>query len=131
MTWFAITDGAGNLVSTGTVPADNDSLAANGYFAIALEGDPAGKVWDKNTQTFVSAPPRPVTMATWKFIQRFTPSEYVGIEASQDPQVRQFLTMLMSASNVILNDPVVQGGIQYLVSQSLLTSNRATAIGAV
>jgi hypothetical protein len=60
MTWFAITDGAGNLVSTGTVPADNDSLAANGYFAIALEGDPAGKVWDKNTQTFVSAPPRPV-----------------------------------------------------------------------
>jgi hypothetical protein len=70
-------------------------------------------------------------MATWKFIQRFTPSEYVGIEASQDPQVRQFLTMLMSASNVILNDPVVQGGIQYLVSQSLLTSNRATAIGAV
>lgn len=131
MTWFAIVDGSGNLMSTGTVPADGASLAASGYSAIALDGDPTGKVWDKPTQAFVAGSPKPVSMATWKFIQRFTPAEYVAIEASQDAQVRQFLTMLMAASNVILNDPVVQGGIQYLVAQSLLTSNRASAIGAM
>jgi hypothetical protein len=130
MTWFAVVDGSGNLVSTGTVPADGATLAANGYSAIALDGDPTGKVWDKPTQAFVAGPPKPISVATWKFIQRFTPAEYVAIEASQDPQVRQFLTMLMAASNVILTETVVQGGLQYLVFLGLLTSGRASAIGA-
>jgi hypothetical protein len=130
MTWFAIVDGSGNLVSTGTVPADGASLAASGYSALALDGDPTGKVWDKPTQAFVAGPPKSVSVETWKFIQRFTPAEYVAIEASQDPQVRQFLTMLMAASNVMLTETVVQGGLQYLVFLGLLTSGRAAAIGA-
>lgn len=129
-TWYAIVDANGGLVSVGTVIADADALAAAGITAQQLSENPTGKVWDAATRTFSAPPPKPVMVSTWQFIQRFTPTEYAAIEASSDPVVRQYLTTIMTAPTVNLSEAVVQQGIQYLVSLTLLTSERAAIIGA-
>jgi hypothetical protein len=129
-TWYAIVDAAGALVSTGTVIADAEALAAAGYTAQTLTGNPAGQVWDVASRAFVAPPAKPAIINTWQFIQRFTPTEYAGIEASADPVVRQYLTTIMTAATVNLSEPIVQQGIAYLVSLNLVTSDRAAIIGA-
>jgi hypothetical protein len=122
-------DAAGHLVSTGTV-IDSDAIAAAGYSLQTLSGNPAGQIWDPATKSF-SAPPIPSTvLSTWRFVQRFTPAEYAGIEGSTDAQVRMFLLMLQTSQTITVQDPVVQAGLQYLVSLNLLTSARATTIGS-
>jgi len=129
-TWFAVVDGAGNLVSTGTTVADQATLAAAGYGVIQLAGDPTGQIWNASTQTFSPAPPKPTVISVWQFVQRFTPGEFAGIEASNDPMVRQFLLMLQVAKSISPADTVVQSGLQYLVTLGLLTAARVAIVGA-
>lgn len=129
-TWFAVVDGTGNLISTGTTVADQATLAAAGYGVIQLAGDPTGQIWNASTQTFSPLPPKPVVISVWAFVQRFTPAEFAAIEASTDPMVRQFLLMLQVATSITPADTVVQAGIQYLVTQGLLTAARVAIIGA-
>lgn len=129
-TWYAVVDGAGNLVSTGTTVADGTTLAANGYTAITLSENPTGMVWSATTRTFSAAPAKPTVLTTWQFVQRFTPQEYATIEASTDPVVRQFLLMVSVAQSIVIADTVVQEGIAYLAGSDLITSDRASVIGA-
>jgi hypothetical protein len=129
-TWYAVLDGAGHLVSVGTTVADDATLAAAGYTKTTLASDPTGMVWDPGTGEFVAAPAPLASIPTWQFIGRFTPTEYAAIEASTDPQVRQFMTMLFTAAITQPGLTAVQNGIAYLVSMNLLTSDRAATIGA-
>lgn len=129
-TWYAVVDGSGDLISTGTSVADNTTLAAAGYSVITLASNPTGQVWNPSTRTFSAPPPPPPVIDPWVFVQRFTPQEFAAIEASTDPVVRQFLLMLQVAKTINLSDTVVRGGIQYLVGADLITSARATVIGA-
>ena len=129
-TWFAVVDGAGNLVSTGTTVADLTTLSEAGLSAIQLPGDPTGQVWSPSTQTFSPAPPKPTVLSVWQFVQRFTANEFAEIEASADPMVRQFLLMLTVAQSITPSDAVVQGGLQFLVMAGLITPARAATIGA-
>ncbi len=130
VTWYAVVDGSGNLISAGTVIADAATLAAQGYSSVTLSGDPAGQVWNPTTRTF-SAPPAPETvLSTWAWVQRFTAAEFAAIEASTDAVVRQFLLMVQTAQTIRPQDPVVQNGLNYLVSINLLTAARAAIIGA-
>jgi len=128
-TWYAVVDGAGNLVSTGTSVADPTTLAEQGYTAITLPLDPTGRVWDVPSRTFKPAPAKPTILTPWQFVQRFTPTEFAAIESDPDPIVRQFMLMLQVAGTVIVADAVVQNGLAYLVSAGLLTSSRASVIG--
>lgn len=129
-TWFAVVDGAGNLVSTGTVLADPTTLAVAGYSSLQLASDPTGQVWDASTRTFSAGPKKPTVLSVWSFIQRFTPDEFAAVDASNDHQVKQFMLMLTVAQSITPSDTVVQNGLQYLVQKNLLTATRATTIGA-
>ena len=129
-TWFAVVDGSGNLVSTGTVVADAVALAAAGLTAVQLANDPSGQAWDPATKTFSPVPPKPKPLSVWQFVQRFTPDEFGAVDASNDHQTRQFLLMLTVAQSISTSDPVVQGGLQYLVKKGILTAARAATIGA-
>lgn len=128
--WYAVVDGKGNLVSTGTSVADAATLAASGYTAITLASDPTGQVWNPSTKTFSPAPPKPTILDPWMFVQRFTPQEYSAVAGSTDPIVRQFLLMVTVAKQIDVGDATVQGGIQYLATTGLITSARAAVIGA-
>lgn len=129
-TWYAIVDGSGNLVSSGTVIGDQASLSAKGYSVITLSGNPTGQVWDVASHTFKPPPSAPTVITTWQFIQRFSAGEFAEIVSSTDPQVRMFLLMLQTSTTITLQDPIVVGGLAYLVNQNLLTADRATAIEA-
>ena len=128
--WYAIVDGDGDLISTGTVIATPEELAAQGYHALLLPGDPNGLLWDKATQSFV-APPIPNTiLPKITFIQRFTAAEFAAIRASTDPEVQFFMYQLDNATTVEPQGADVQGALAYLVQIGLLTQARADVIGA-
>lgn len=118
--------------------ASNDVLAANGLAAIdgqtpLSNGNPNVTtlvVWSATTKTTttIAAPTKPIFIATYQFILLFTPAEHAAIIASTDQKVQQFLMAITTAQQINLNDPVVQGGISYLVSINLLTQANATLI---
>jgi hypothetical protein len=132
-TWYAVINGAGTLISTGTSVADAATLSAQGYSAITLPGDPTGQVWNATTKTFSArpAPPKPTKITALAFIKRFVPAEYAGIAGSTDPQVMMFMLELQHApaGMIDLTDPDITNGLAYLVSVNLLTQARATTIG--
>lgn len=128
--WFAIVNASGELVSTGTVIADDAELAERGLSKIALDGEPGHRVWNVATQSFVK-PPAPSTVLTrLEFVRRFQPAEFMAIKTSPDPNIQFFLYQLESAQEVHPSHPTVQQGLQYLVGAGLLTAERAAAIGA-
>jgi len=64
------------------------------------------------------------------FVLRFTPSEYAGIEAASitDPIIAGFLARVSESAEVVLYADEVVQGLGYLVSQELLTAERAAEI---
>lgn len=128
--WFAIVNSSGELVSTGTVVADDAELAERGLSKIALDGEPGHRVWDVITQSFVEPPAPPTVLTRLEFIWRFQPAEFMAIKSSLNPNIQFFLYQLESAQEVHPSHPTVQQGLQYLVSIGLLTAERAAVIGA-
>jgi hypothetical protein len=111
--------------------ADDAALAAAGLAKVAglAPLDPT-HAWDATTKTVivVAAASAPNLIATWKFVMLFTPAEHAAIAASADQKVQQFMMAVQVAQTIDLNDPVVQAGINYLASISLLTQANATLI---
>lgn len=128
--WYAIVDGSGVLVSTGTVIADAEQLAANGLTAIKIDGPPGDREWDVATRAFRAPAPAPTVLSRLGFVQRFTASEFMAIKNSHDVNVQFFLYQLENAETVMPSHTIVQQGIAYLTGLGLLTSERATLIGA-
>lgn len=128
--WFAVVNASGELVSTGTVLADDAELAARGLSKVALDAEPGDRVWDVATQAFIAPPVAPTVLSRLEFVWRFQPAEFMTIKASTDPGVQFFLYQLESAQEVHPSHPVVQQGLQYLVGLGLLTAERAATIGA-
>jgi hypothetical protein len=111
--------------------APADVLAANGLTAVSgLPPLDATHVWDPVTKTVltVAAPVLPNEVKTADWIMQFTPAEHQVIDASTDAAVRQFLFALQCAPTIDLNNPMIGNGLAYLVSLSLLTEDRATAL---
>lgn len=79
-------------------------------------------------------PPPPPTLgriiSPAQFLMLFTPLERVAIRNSTDAVVVDFIRLveLPSLTQVELDNPQTQLGVQYLVSEGLITSERATAI---
>ncbi len=113
--------------------ADAATLAANGLGAksgLPQQSPTIG--WDPATLTTITVvPPTPANfLASYDFIMAFTPSELTAIRASTDGNVQQFLFALQVTGGVNLNSTAVNDDLNYLISKSLLTANRATAIKA-
>lgn len=132
-TWYAVCDGGGNLVSTGTSVADAATLAAAGLTAVQLAGDPGGQVWDNARRNFVAPTPaaKSSRIAVLDFVKRFLPSEYQAMRASTDPQVAMFLLEIDFApgGTIDLASADVVDGLAYLASAGILSASRQTAIG--
>jgi hypothetical protein len=111
--------------------ADSETLAANGLAVVSgLAALDSSHAWSASGKTVVSVtPPTPaLNITSWQFVMLFTPAEHAAIAASTDAKVQQFLMALQVALMINLNDPIVQGGVNYLVSISLLTQANATLI---
>jgi hypothetical protein len=88
-------------------------------------------------EPFVPGPPPPPEepslgriISPAQFLMLFTPLERVAIRNSTDAVVVDFIRLveLPSLTQVELDNPQTQMGVQYLVSEGLITSERATAI---
>jgi hypothetical protein len=107
------------------------TLAVNGLASVSgLPALDSTHAWSASSKTVVTvnAAVAPKWIPTYQFILLFTPAEHAAIQASTDQRVTQFLMAITTAQQVNLNDPVVQNGINYLVSISLLTQANATLI---
>ena len=80
------------------------------------------------TRSWVTPPVAPAGLTFLQFIALFTQAEQAAIVASTDVQVRLFLLMGAGANEITLSDPKTESGVNYLVSQGLLTSQRAAKI---
>jgi hypothetical protein len=80
------------------------------------------------TRTWQAVTPPPASFTPLEFLALFTDAEKAAIVSSTDPNVRLFLLMTSGARQITMNDTQTIAGINYLVSQGLLTSDRGTAI---
>ena len=81
-----------------------------------------------NTASLVSQTPAMLTPD--EFVDLFTPVEFVAIEASIDPAIRKLVFRLRTRQAPLdINSPTVQQGLSYMVTEGLLTPERALAIG--
>jgi len=116
-------------------PGDNDPVASDAALAAAglakitgLLPLDATHAWDAPSKSVVVVAARVAPLSTWKFILLFTPAEHAAIAASTDLRVTQFMMAVQVAPTVDLNDPIVQGGLNYLVTAGLLTQANANLI---
>jgi hypothetical protein len=118
-------------------PGDTDpvgdaaTLAAAGLaLATGLPALGPTVAWNPATKTTetVTAPVAANYIATYDFILLFTPAEHAAIVASTDAKVAQFLMAVGVAQQINLNDPIVQGAVDYLATIGLLTQANATLI---
>src|SRR5271156_4506631 len=135
MALYVYTIATGALVSW--CPFDTDPVAPAGQLVAQgmrmVKGLPvldATHVWSPTQLTVVTqaAPVLPIWIPTYQFIMLFTPAEHASISASSDPKVTQFMRAMSVSQQINLNDPLVQGGVAYLVTINLLTQTNATLI---
>lgn len=86
MSFFAVHDASGNLVSTGTQVADEATLAKKNLTAKTFAGDapPVDKRWNRATRSFDLAIPTPPTLED----QLAADPEYTNLPASEQTIVR-------------------------------------------
>lgn len=89
--------------------------------------DDSGNVIETYSTQAAPAPEPPAVTAE-QFLQFFTTSEREAIEASVDPSTRDFVTQLEAAGSFELSNTQIVQGVNYLVSQNLITSERATQV---
>lgn len=90
--------------------------------------DVADDYVNPNTSSEPIVPPGPTIITVLAFKKRFTFGEKVGIVQSTDAGVKVFWDELNTAEVVNLADQETIDGMDYLVSKSLLTSDRKTTI---
>ena len=130
MSWYAYIDVATNIVlgikehEVAPDPAPNK---------IELqEGDELDRGWTYvpgGTPRF-KPPFVPPVWTAYQFLLRFTEAELTGIRAASinDPVTWRFLTLATAAQEINSNDPTTVAGMDYLVSQNLLTPERKAEI---
>ncbi len=86
--------------------------------------------WNPATHTTITvvAPTPANVIDTFDFIMAFTPVELAAIRASGNNTVQQFLFAMQVTQGVNLNHTTITNALNGLVTLSLLTAPRATAI---
>jgi len=71
-----------------------------------------------------------LAFTSYEFLNRFTPEERASFRAAAttDATVADFLQLASAAQLILNNNPVTLAGMDYLVSQNLLTAARRTEI---
>jgi len=96
------------------------------------EGEEADKFWTyhPNETPRFKPPVIPRSWTAYQFLLRFTEAELTGIRAASinDPVTWRFLTLATAAQEINSNDPTTVAGMDYLVSQNLLTPERKAEI---
>jgi len=111
--------------------ADSSTLAANGLASVSgLPALDSTHAWSASQKTVVAvtAPTPANVINTFDFIMAFTPAELAAIRASTDNAIQRFLFAMQVTQGVNLNSTTITNAINYLVTNNLLTSARATAI---
>ncbi len=70
-------------------------------------------------------------MGTAQWILRFTPTEFMALSQSTDPQTVQFMYALNHTTQIDVTSPLIQGGVAYIVNLKLLDPSRSAAILAL
>lgn len=96
------------------------------------EGEVVDKFWTyaaDETPRF-TPPVVPPVWTAYQFLLRFTEAELTAIRtaAATDPVTWRFLTLATAAQEIDSADPTTIGGMDYLVSQNLLTAERKAEI---
>jgi hypothetical protein len=75
-------------------------------------------------------PPRQRIWTAYEFLNRFTDSELMAIrsQSATDAILWKFLTFATAAQEVVRDDPVTVQGMDYLVSQNIITQARKAEI---
>jgi len=81
--------------------------------------------WDQTTETIILSNK---TISTLSFLNRFTVSERIGIRASTNPVVIDFIKLLDAVDVVSLTSADSINGVNYLVSLGLLAPTRPPEI---
>ena len=117
----------GALISTGTVVADNEVLAAKGYAAVEYE--PNVKEWNPETLAFDIEPvPIAPTLRRIDFMRRFTADERVAIRQSANAYVQDLHEMTMAADMLTLDDADLVAGVNLLESLGIIAVGRGAEV---
>lgn len=89
--------------------------------------------YDENAAPrFIAPPPMPVqqTWTAYQFLLRFTAEERAAFRAAAltDANVADFQQLAQAAQEIVSDDPMTVAGMDYLVSQGLLTQTRRDEI---
>lgn len=119
MAW-AVVDGdrVVNLVVTQT---------GDGFVEVP-DGTQIGASWNGTEWVPPVAPTPDRLVYVVDFWMRFTPSERIGIHASQDPVVQDLVRTLALFTMIDLNAPMLVDGMGYLAYAGLLSAVRAAEI---
>jgi hypothetical protein len=102
----------------------------NNVLLAADEECEQGWGYDANATPRFIAPPSVNVWTAYQFLLRFTEAELLGIRtaAITDPITWRFLTLATAAQEINSADLTTIGGMDYLVSQNLLTAQRKAEI---
>lgn len=124
---------AGKVVNI--IAADDLGLIPSAYLAVTLDqSEPCeiGQSYDEAaTPRFFGHVPRPPQAWTaYEFLLRFTAAERAAFRAAAatDAQVADFQQLAQAAQEIRSDDPMTLAGMDYLVSQGLLTQARRDEI---
>lgn len=130
MSWYAYINLTENLV---LVVREHDVPPTPAPHKIELQADEfPDKFWTYHpgeTPRF-KPPVVPRVWTAYQFLLRFTEAELAAIRTASvtDPITWRFLTLATAAQEVNSDDPTTIGGMDYLVSQNLLTAQRKAEI---
>lgn len=95
---------------------------------VPATGASVGDTWDGSQFVKPSAPSGPLLPID--FMRRFTPAEWIGIDAAResDGMVRYVMALFAAAQSVSLDHPDTQAAIAYFVHVGLLTPARGAEI---
>lgn len=130
MSWYAYINTTENIV---LAVREHDVPPTPAPHKIELqEGEEADKYWTYapgETPRF-KPPVVPRVWTAYQFLLRFTEAELTAIRAASvnDPVTWRFLTLATAAQEINSDDPTTVGGMDYLVSQNLLTAQRKAEI---
>lgn len=130
MSWFAYIDVPSGLV-LGIKHHDVPPTPAPNKIELQ-EGEELDRGWTYapgETPRF-KPPVVPRSWTAYQFLLRFTEAELAGIRVASvnDPVTWRFLTLATAAQEINSNDPTTVAGMDYLVSQNLLTAERKAEI---
>lgn len=130
MDYFVIhhKDTGGILGLSTFLPAD--SHVPEGYTVKSMMGDLPKNfdLWSVESQTFTE--PTLSSITRYQFLERLTSAERIAIRelAKTNPIVNDFMQMLDISQEVILDNPLVAQGLNYLVYINALTADRVPQI---